>query len=68
MTETVDVRTRGWNNPECCYQVWVDDSYEDDDGYWHSSGSWENKLKCECITLDAKHDKCKRCGLILEYP
>ena len=68
MSKTVDVRTCGWNNPDCVGRQWVDDSYEDDDGHWHASGYWDDKLLCESVAVNAKTDHCKRCGKTLVYP
>jgi hypothetical protein len=68
MTETIDVHTVGWNNPECCDRRWVDNSYEDDEGHWHSDGDWKDRLLCEIQTIDAKTDYCKRCNKNLRYP
>lgn len=68
MSETVDVRTCGWNNPDCVGRRWVDDSYEDDDGNLQPSGYWDDKLLCETTMVDAKTDHCKRCNKLLRYP
>jgi hypothetical protein len=65
--EEVDVRTVGWNT-DCEERREIDDSYQDDDGDWHSVPDWEYYLKCEIKTIDAKHDKCLTCGKILRYP
>lgn len=68
MSETVDVRTVGWRNPDCEYRVMVDNGYTDWDGDWHESWEWEDKLRCEHKTINAKHDYCKTCGKTLVYP
>lgn len=68
MTETVDVRTVGWNNPDCCYQVVADDPYQDDDGHWHSDYKWVEKLYCNLERVNVKTDYCTRCGKNLRYP
>lgn len=68
MTETVDVRTVGWNNPDCCYRVMVDDSYEDWDGNKCEDWKWEDRQHCEITTINAKTDYCKYCNKNLRYP
>lgn len=68
MADTVDVRTKGWNNPDCCYRVEIDDSYKDDDGHWHHAVDWEDRLHCEITTINAKTDYCKYCNKNLVYP
>ena len=67
MTETVDVRTVGWDTP-CEYRVEVDDSYEDEDGHKIQDYKWESKLHCDIITINAKTDYCKHCNKNLRYP
>jgi hypothetical protein len=67
MSETVDVRTVGWNT-DCEYQVRVDDSYEDDSGQTIPDYKWESRLKCQMVTVNAKLDYCKTCGKNLLYP
>lgn len=68
MSEVVDVRTVGWNNPDCAYRVMVNDPYQDWDGDWHDDYKWEDKLHCEHVTVNAKQDYCKTCGKTLVYP
>jgi len=68
MTDTVDVRTVGWNNPECCYQVAADEGYEDDEGEWHSDPQLRDELYCSIDTVNAKMDYCHRCDKYLVYP
>lgn len=67
MTETVDVRTVGWNTP-CEYRIEVDDSYYNDDGERVFATDWESRLHCRTETVNAKTDYCRYCNKYLRYP
>lgn len=47
-------------------QNWIDTSYTDDDGYYHSDGHWELG-KSLWVDIDLHRYKCSGCGKVGYY-
>lgn len=69
MTECIDVRTVGWSNENCVNRVWKEEKILNDwTGEYYTESGWDDRLRCDTRTINAKTDYCKTCNKNLVYP